>query len=263
MRAQASLPPARWALVVVGVLLLSTPGRAALLTFQLDPNGPTIQSAFGTLAYEAAGGNFHSDSAPLSLTRIEPPLNGLFASGNVGIDLFVDRGGNFLSNGSGFVLTGEVDFFDPTFTTLLGSVGDSTNPVLLSGPVLDFGAAPPGPEPGGVPGLFNGLFVMQGGLLTRPVTFNDGSRVSIFGPGQVGGFLLTAEHATSGTLGDFGASFSSDSVKDLEGALAVPPPPAAALGLLGAGLLLGPAALRRARRGSRPAAGPAGMVSCS
>ena len=247
MRAQVSPRPARWALVVVGVLLLSTPGRAALLTFQLDPNGPTIQSAFGTLAYEAAGGNFHSDSAPLSLTRIEPPLNGLFASGNVSIDLLVTKGGNFLRSGSGFVLTGEVDFFDPTFTTLLGSVGDSTNPVLLSGPVVDFGAAPPGPEPGGVPGLFNGLFVMQGGLLTRPVTFNDGSTVSVFSPGQVGGFLLTAEHATSGTLGDFSSSFSSDSVKDLEGKEIVPEPATVTLGLLGAGVLLGWAVIGRRR----------------
>jgi hypothetical protein len=247
MRAQASPRPVGWALVVVGVLLLSTPGRAALLTFQLDPNGPTIQSAFGTLAYEAAGGNFHSDSVPLSLTRIIPPLNGLFASGNVSIDLLVTKSGNFLSNGSGFVLTGEVDFFDPTFTTLLGSVGDSTNPVLLSGPIVDFGAAPPGPEPGGVPGLFNGLFVMQGGLLTQPVTLNDGSKVSIFSPGQVGGFLLTAEDSTSGTLGDFSSSFSSDSVKDLEGQEIVPQPATVTLGLLGAGVLLGWAVLGRRR----------------
>ena len=247
MRAQASPRPVGWALVVVGVLLLSTPGRAALLTFQLDPNGPTIQSAFGTLAYEAAGGNFHSDSVPLSLTRIIPPLNGLFASGNVSIDLLVTKSGNFLSNGSGFVLTGEVDFFDPTFTTLLGSVGDSTNPVLLSGPIVDFGAAPPGPEPGGVPGLFNGLFVMQGGLLTQPVTLNDGSKVSIFSPGQVGGFLLTAEDSTSGTLGDFSSSFSSDSVKDLEGQEIVPQPATVTLGLLGAGVLLGWAVIGRRR----------------
>jgi PEP-CTERM motif len=244
MYAPPSPRPAGWTLVAVCALLLPTPGRAGFLTIQPDPNGPTIDSAYpyGTLTYNAASGNFHSDSLAQFLARLDPSLFGVFdPSSTVSIDLFVDTSGNFVSNGTGFVLTGEVDFYDPTLTTVIGSVSGD----LLDGTITAFGAAPPGPEPGGVPGLFNGLFVIQGGQLTQPVTLFDMSTLSVYSLGQIGYFQLTAEDAFSGTLGDFSSSFSSTTGKAEAGPVAVPEPATVSLSLLGAGVLLGGAALRR------------------
>jgi hypothetical protein len=251
----STLPRSRLAgcvLAAACALLLPSAGRAGYLSFSLNSSGPTIDSAWppGTLKYDAGTGNFHSDSLPLTLTRFDASANltlyGQFTSGNVSIDLFVDKMGNFVSNGTGFVLTGTVDFLDPTTldpTKPIGSAsGDAGNP-LLFGPITNFGFLQVGTPAGNPPVLFNGLFTMQGGVLTKPVTIN-GTPTTIYNPGTQGGFILTAETTLSGTPGDFTKSFSADLGKDVEGAV-VPAPPAGVLALICAGLLLGRAVFRR------------------
>ena len=234
----STLPKRRlagWAVAAACALLLPAPGRAATLPIVLDPNGPTIDSAYpdGTLSYDRGTGNFHSDSVPLSITRIDPFVFGQFSSGNVSIDLFVDTSGNFVSNGSGFVLTGGVD--------LDGDGTDDATGTLLTGTITGFGADPAGPPTV----AFNGTFVITGGSFTQPIPLSGGgTQDPLFNVGDIGGFFLFAESVTSGTLGDFSASFSSDSGKDLEGPV-LPAPPGAVLALIGAGMLLSRSTLRR------------------
>jgi hypothetical protein len=239
MHAHPRLRSAGWALAALCALLLPAPGRAGFLPVTLDDNGPTILSAWpdGTLSYNATTLRFHSDSLPLVISRINPPLFGLFDSGNVSIDLLVDHNGNFISNGTGFALTGGVD--------LDGDGIDDASGTLLTGTITAFGlGTPPGPPTVD----FDGKFVITGGQFTQPIPLSGGgTEPPLFSVGQTGGFILSAESVTSGTLGNFNSSFSSDTGKDLEGPLAasVPQPAAISLGLLGVGVVLGWAALRR------------------
>jgi hypothetical protein len=231
-------------------LLLPSPSRAGYLPLTLDPSGPTTEAVFGSLFYTASSGDFNANGflvTSLTQTGPKPTLNGFFTpSSSLTIDLTVDSNGNFVSNGLGFLLNGEVDFYDPTFTTIIESVGDSNNPLLLSGTFTNFGLAPGSPNnvPGGAPTTFDMLFRATGGLLTsQPLVENNGKPV--YSVGQTLGVILVAEDATNGSLGDFKSDFSSDSVKADAGPPAVPAPPAAVLALIGSAVLLGRSALRR------------------
>ncbi len=240
---------AGWVLAAACALLLPATGRADYLPIQYDPNGPTIDSAWGngmegTLTYNSTTGQFHSESVPLSITRLDPFLLGQFSSGTVSIDLKVDKNGNFVSNGTGYLLTGEMDFYDPTYTNVIETVGDSTtNPVLLSGDFTAFGLAP-GSTAGDDTVQFNALFQVTGGLLTtQPLTENNNS--PLYSVNEVLGVMIFAENTqNSPSLGEFSADFSSDSVKADAGPV-VPVPPAAVLALTGAAVLFGRAAVRR------------------
>jgi hypothetical protein len=138
----------------------------------------------------------------------------------VTIDFFVDTSGKLVSNGLGFQVSGSLDF---------NGHGTVTG-VLLTGTIILFAAPPAGPPTQS----FGGLFAITGGLLTQEIVLNDGETVfGGFPVGALGGFFLSAENVTQGTLGDFTADFASTSVKDQAGIAGVPQPSSWALALLG------------------------------
>jgi hypothetical protein len=233
---------ARFALAAGFLLLVRVPSSYAdLLPIVPIPSGPSILSFAGTLQYDSGTGNFHSETVPLSLSGGGTP-NGLalFSGDTTTIDLFVDPSGNFLSSGLGVRVTGGLDL-DGDGT--IDVTGTDANP-LLFGKITAFGADPAGPPTR----AFDGLFDIQGGLLTQPVALSGGGTASVgFMQGNTGGFFLFAESVTTGTLGDFSQSFASDSVKS-EVFTPVPEPATATLGLVGFGALLGWIACRRSRR---------------
>jgi hypothetical protein len=217
------------------LLLLAPPQscRADLLPIGLDPNSPVISSFNGSLSYNASISNFHSDSIPLAYTAADGTVS-LFSSGHVTIDLMVNPSGQFVSNGSGFTLTGSLNLN-----------GTDVSGTLLTGQVVAFGADPAGPPTRD----FNVLFDIEGGLLTQNIPLSGGgSEFGGFPVGSLGGSFLFAENVTSGTLGDFTHNFSSNSVKDLE--FATPEPRTVVMALIGAGLLIGFAVIKR--RALRP-----------
>jgi len=216
-------------------LLAATSSRAGLIPITLDPNGPTIQGVSGSLSYNAGPGEFQSQTTPAVLGAASLP--GMLAffdfTGTTTINLFVNANGSFKSNGSGLSISGG---------TLSLSDGTVVTGPFLIGTITDFGADPAGPATRN----FDGLFQISGGSLTAPITLIGGGTLpALFNVGQTGGFIVSAENVTSGTLGDFTSSFSSDSVKDEVGAL-VPEPPSLFMGLVGAGLVLGRLAVRKA-----------------
>jgi hypothetical protein len=177
-----------------------------------------ISGINGTLTYSAATGEFQASTFPIIIAGPTIP-----APGHIGffdqsipstttIDLFVDKAGNFVSNGTGLQITGAVDLD-----------GDGTNDatgLLLSGNITAFGADPAGPPTR----VFDGLFTVTGGLLTQNITLSGGGTVfGGFPVGATGGFFLFAEDVTGGTLGNFNNDFSSDAVKDQE-SLVIPEP---------------------------------------
>lgn len=223
---------------LAGLLLLLSPsvGRAGLLPVTFAPNGPMIQSINGTLSYDATTGSFHSSASALTFNSPSVPGGFTFFGGNgqVTIDLHVDASGHFVSNGTGITVTGSLDLDGDGQTDVSGS---AANP-LLTGTITDFGAGPPSPSTV----LFDGLFTIQGGQLTKPIPLSGGgSDPSFFQTGSQGGFILFTENASSGTLGDFSQSFSGSSSKGDAGPT-VPEPAtlslwlaaALSLGLLGA-----------------------------
>jgi hypothetical protein len=224
--------------VLCALLLACGSSRAGgLIPITLDPNGPTIQGLIGgTLSYNASTGEFLSQTIPtvLSAGSLPPPPPTLFDfTGTTSIDLFVNTDGSFRGNGSGLSISGG--------TLTLGDGTTVTGP-FLTGTITAFGAQPAGP-----PTLvFDGLFQVTGGSLTAPIALNGGGNLpAVFTVGQTAGFIVNAENVTSGTLGDFMSSFSSNSVKDVEGAI-VPEPWSVFQGLTGIGLVW--AARQRARR---------------
>jgi hypothetical protein len=193
----------------------------------------------GTLSYDAGTGEFQSQTIPAVLGAASlPGMLALFdLTGSTTIDLFVNPDGSFNRNGSGLSISGG---------TLSLSDGTVVSGPFLTGTITDFGADPPGPATRN----FDGLFQVSGGSLTAPIALvGGGSLPALFTVGQIAGFLVSAEDTTSGTLGDFTSSFSSDSVKDEVGAL-VPEPSSLSLGLGGTGLLLGWVAARKKPRGA-------------
>jgi len=225
-------------------LLAAAPSRADLIPITLDPNGPTIQGEIGgTLSYNAGTGEFQSQTIPtvLGAASLPNPMFALFDfTGTTTIDLFVNADGSFNSNGSGLSISGG-SLTLPDGTVVSGP--------FLSGTITAFGADPPGPATRN----FDGLFQVTGGSLTAPIALiSGGSLPALFTVGQTGGFFVSAEDVTSGTLGDFTSSFSSDSVKDEEGALIVPEPSSLFVGLAGTGLVLGWVAARKTARAACP-----------
>jgi hypothetical protein len=200
-------------------LVLAPPaGRAEVIL-----STPIVTSINGTLTYNAATGNFHSDSQAIVIAS--PSYPGGFAAfvtpGQVTIDLFVDKSGHFVNNGIGFQMSGSVDFDHDGKADATGT--------LLTGTITSFQSQAPGPPTR----TFEGLFTITGGALTQDVMFSGGG--SVFGGypvGFTGGFILDAENVSKGILGDFSADFSSTSIKDQEG-LVVPEPSSWALALLG------------------------------
>lgn len=228
--------------VVCALLLAAAPSRADLIPITLDPNGPTIEGEIGgTLSYNAGTGEFLSQTIPTVLGAASLP--GMFASfdlsGTTTIDLLVNTDGSFNRNGTGLSISGG----SLTFTD-----GTMVSGTFLTGTITAFGADPPGPATR----TFDGLFQVTGGLLTAPIALiSGGSLPALFTVGQTAGFFVHAEDVTSGTLGDFTSSFSSDSVKDEEGAL-VPEPSSLFVALVGTGLVLGWVAARKAVRAACP-----------
>jgi hypothetical protein len=224
------------ALALIVSLLAPAPGRAGLVNVVPDPNGPVVEGFFGSLAYDRATGNFHSETLPLTISG--PSIPGgfaLFSSGNAVADLFVSPGGGFVAGGSGFELTGGID--------LDGDGIDDVSGALLSGTITAFGAEDPGPPTR----TFNGLFKVTGGLLLDPVALSGGGSLSVgYRLDALGGFILSAENVTAGTLGDFSADFASDSVKGTY-PLAIPEPATAGLAAIAVGLLAWRFAYRRGR----------------
>jgi hypothetical protein len=233
--------------VVCALLLAAAPSRADLIPITPDPNGPTIQGVFGTLSYsyDAGTGEFQSQTIPTALgaASLPDPMFALFdfiIPGTTTIDLFVNADGSFNSNGSGLSISGG---------SLTLPDGTMVSGPFLTGTITAFGADPPGPATRN----FDGLFQVTGGSLTAPIALNSGGSLpALFTVGQTGGFFVSAEDVTSGTLGDFTSSFSSDSVKDEEGALIVPEPSSLFVGLAGTGLVLGWVAARKAARAACP-----------
>jgi hypothetical protein len=195
----------------------------------------------GTLSYDAGTGEFQSQTTPAVLGAASlPGMLALFdLTGTTTIDLFVNPDGSFNRNGSGLSISGG---------TLSLSDGTVVSGPFLTGTITDFGADPPGPPTRN----FDGFFQVSGGSLTAPIALvGGGSLPALFAVGQIAGFLVSAEDATSGTLGDFRSSFSSDSVKDEIGAI-VPEPSSLSLGMAGTGLVLGWVAARKTARGACP-----------
>jgi hypothetical protein len=242
-------------------LALSVPSLLAPSTCHADLvpitlGAPTISGSGGHLSYNASTGDFNETLSGPTLAYAAPflkltngvPLPALF-TGTLSIDLTVNQSGNFVSNGAGFTLTGKItmnlqDGGQVTF-------GTSSSSVLLTGTITAFGAQAAGP-----PTLtFDGTFTVTGGALTQTLTDTKGNPV--FGGytvGASGGFLLSVENVTGGTLGDFTHNFSSSSVKPTIGVL-VPEPNSLVLLLTGAVALLGWRASRVRRRLSRGNAG--------
>jgi hypothetical protein len=225
----------------LALLLLVPAVHAEILNITLNPTGQLIFSDNGSLSYNAATGNFHSESVAATYTPAPAPGGFAVFSGMATVteDLFVDKNGKFVSNGIGLRVTGSLDLDGDG---IIDVSGNNAHP-LLFGEITNFGADAPGPPTR----TFNGLFTIQGGTLTGVIPLSGGGTAKGFPVGATnGGFFLFAESVTSGILGNFQADFSSDRVKDQEG-LVLPEPSAWILASVGAaGLLLRPRT--RARR---------------
>jgi hypothetical protein len=217
-------------LVVMLLFMLPVTCRADFLPIVLDQTKEIILDFNGRITYDATTDDFHSVSTALSYSPAPQPSGFAFftAGSTVTIDLSVDNSGKFIAGGTGFNITGGLDLDGDGRVDVSGD--------LLDGTITNFGGKPAGPPTW----VSDGTFTVTGGLLTNPMialggggTWNGG-----FPVGALGGFLLFAENATSGTLGDFSQDFSSGNVKSNEGlAVSVPEPAtwtltATALGLL-------------------------------
>jgi hypothetical protein len=228
--------------LAVGLLLLlpAPVCRADLVPISFPPNGPLISGINGSLTYKATTEVFHIDALPLTYAPA-PAAGGFatFAGTAITIDLKVDSTGAFISNGAGLTVTGSLDLDGD-------GTADATG-TLLTGQITNFGADPAGPPTR----AFDGLFTIEGGLLTTNIPLSGGGMLfGGFTVGQKGGFILNAENVTKGNLGDFSSDFASSQTKVKIGpAVPVPEPAAGTLALIGA-LGLGAASL--CRRGRRP-----------
>lgn len=217
-------------LVVLVVLSTASTGRADLLNVQLDPSKPVVFGVNGVLTFNAANGNFHVDALALTYTNSALPNGFAFIDGGSSIiDLIVDNNGAFVANGTGVTVTGSIDLDGDGADDV---TGDALNP-LLTGTITNFGAQAAGP-----PTLtFDGLFTIDGGALTGLIPLSGGGSISGgFDVGTGGGFILSAENATTGILGDFISDFSSDQTKVQIGSV-VPEPSGVTLAILAAATL--------------------------
>jgi hypothetical protein len=210
------------ALIVQFLLAPSLCRAGPLLPVELQQDAPMVSGSNGSLTYAAATGDFHAALTGSSLVYAAPSVTPRgFApfSGSLTMDMIVDHNGNFVSNGSGMVLTGSV--------TINGAVFTGT---LLTAKVTAFGADDAGPPNR----TFDGLFEITGGALTTTQPGTGGQDVfGGFSVGSTGGFSLFAENVTGGTLGDFTQNFASTGNKPLIGVL-TPEPSTLVLALTGA-----------------------------
>jgi hypothetical protein len=201
-------------------LLWPRQSHAGLLTFNFDPNGPFITTMGGTLSYTRITGDFQSTATPstYSSSNLFGSPFSFSGSPQLSIDFTVNADGTFRQNGTGFDLNG-------TLSTSSFTISGT----LLTGDITAFGAQPAGPPTR----IFNALFTITGGTLI-------GISPTQFQIGETGGIELDAENVTSGTLGDFSASFSGSS-RDFGGAIvgaAIPEPSALTLAATGFGIFL-------------------------
>jgi hypothetical protein len=218
------------AAVALGVGFLLAPSTCSadfLLPLDFEPGGPTVNGSNGGITYNATTGEFKATLTGPTLVYAAPFVTpkgfALISGGSLTMDLMVNQSGAFVANGTGVTLTGTVTINGAVFTG-----------ALLTGVITAFGSQDPGPPTRD----FNGYFTVTGGALTQTMTGTGGMAVSGgFGVGQPGGFLLSAENVTSGTLGDFTHDFSSSADKPLLG-VTVPEPSTLVLWLTGAVLLV-------------------------
>ncbi len=207
-------------------LLVPSTGRAGLLPVTFQPQGPVITGSGGGLTYNAGTGDFNATLTGSTLVYAAPfvqPSGFSQFSGALTIDLQVNKNGQFVANGTGVKLTGTVSINGATFT------GTNAKP-LLTGSITDFGSTAAGPPTQ----TFDGYFTITGGALTQKQPGTGGKPVfGGFTAGTAGGFILSAENVTSGTLGDFSRDFSSSSVKPGIGPI-VPEPSSLILSLTAA-----------------------------
>src|ERR1041384_7982739 len=74
--------------------------RAGTLFLPLAPNGPTVQSINGTLAYNSGTGQFTGSMQPLVIAGSAIPGGLAFfdTGGETRVDLFTNSAGQFVSN---------------------------------------------------------------------------------------------------------------------------------------------------------------------
>jgi hypothetical protein len=218
-------------------VLAPSPCRAdLLLPLDFASGAPTVAGSNGGLNYNATTHDLNATLTAPSLAYAAPFVNpgkgfALITAPKLVIDLLVDNKGNFLGTGS-VALTGTVTFnlADGGSVTFAGTSADP----LLSGTIKAFGADPAGPPTRN----FDGIFTIDGGALTRTMLDSKGNPVpGGFTLGNLGGFILSAENVTGGTLGDFTHNFSSSNDKPLVGVL-VPVPSSLVLSLSAAVVLV-------------------------
>jgi hypothetical protein len=213
--------------LVVGALALwpAAECRAGgLLPINFNPNGPLILATDGSVTYDQTTGNFNvqaigefylSNNLPNGNTQV--PIT----NDSAVINLTVDQNGNLVGTGS-LTVNGSIDFDQDGINDVSGQ--------LVTGTINAFGAAVAGPAPW----EFNGLFNFTGGGLTQasiPLS-GGGAFTDLFSVGQTGGFDLVVEQQVSGTLGDFLASFSGNTIKNISVSSVVPEPATGTLGLI-------------------------------
>jgi len=213
------------ALVICTAGLLLGPSQSChgggLLPIPFDPNAAAFLGANGLLSYNVANGEVHSTASALALTfNSQTQLGGAdFAglSGQIDTDFFVNQDGSFRANGSGFALTG-----------ILSYDGTNLTGTLLTGNFTNDGPAPAGPPTW----TLDALFDVSGGLLTQPNLLANGATLPAqFAIGGQVGIDFFAENRTSGTLGDFTASFSGK-IKDQGGPVSIAEPSSWALAMI-------------------------------
>jgi len=232
--------------IAAGILVLMTAGLSRggpLPPYIPDPNYPVIGSILGSITYTASTGVFQADSLPLTYTSFYTINDSSWAGAaffdlsyggiqDVSVNLALDSSGNFVSNGSGFSLSGAIDLDNDGTDDVTGA--------LLTGSINDFGFDTS-------LSASAGLFDITGGLLTQNINLSGGG--TLFGGftvGTLGIFVLEDIQATSGTFGDFTKDMAASFGKDTEGeALAIAEPASFTLALVGL------AALGMTRRWSR------------
>lgn len=201
------------------ILALPTECRADPLPIAFDSNGPAIGVYAGTVTYSAGTmsgpGTLTVNATPTYFLTSNFPYMYTMSGAALTITLSVNSSGAF-SSGT-VALTGTVDF----------GTNQAVSGNLLNGTVTGFGSQGPGPAPWD----FDGLFTINGGLLTQA---SSTPASDIFPNGSTGAFDLCVETETSGILGDYEANFSGSTIKGPVGLVATPEPTTATIAAISA-----------------------------